>query len=200
MPIDPLKLYFWSLPMSSKQNLPPASIFRLALFALLGVALLASGAFQSISAYPSPAAMGHLGDALTALWSSIGFISGVVLLITGLALQVPSSYLLRRRWQRRQALGGRGNPGNAVFASPAGHRPPKEYEFGPQPGAEDYRFDSGTDDIGPYAAGSVGPMDGYPNSYEQERSGGHVRGRGNGYGRSGDHARFEQRRWAGSSR
>jgi hypothetical protein len=122
------------------------------------------------------------------------------MLITGLVLLVPSSYLLRRRWQRRQALGGRANGGNTVFVAHSGRRPPEEYDFGPQSQAEDYRFDGGIDQIDSYAGDSVGRIDAYGNGYEDQRGGGRDRGRGNGYGRARDHARFEQRRWAGSSR
>lgn len=184
--------------MTSNQNSPPASIFRPAVFTVLGVALLACGAFQSITAYPSPAALTHLGDALSALWSSIGFVLGLTLLIGGLLLLVPSSYLLRLRWQRRQAIGVRAHGRSAVFAASAGRRPPEDYEFGPQFPAEDYRYDGGTDPIDSYTGDPDGPIDGY--GYEDERSGGRDRGRSNGHGRSREHARFEQRRWAGSSR
>lgn len=168
--------------MNSTPTTSPTSIVRPILFILLGVALLMYGAFQSISAYPGPAAMTRLVDALPTIWSSIGFILGLALLPTGLVLLVSSAFWLRRRMLYRRAFSEERYSHQARASSvPPSHHPGAEYDSEPHPGHDDgYGEEPEAYDDG-Y---------GYDNGYEPSPN----------RRRHRERARFEPRRWAGSAR
>jgi hypothetical protein len=182
--------------MNSTQSSFPASIFRPLAFALLGMALLASGLYQSVNAYPDPLTLSHLGEALTAMWAAIGFLAGLAMLLIGLALLAPSVYLLRRRWQRRQGPSGyiADRKTRQISAPATDRRSQDDCEFEDHPGG-DYRFGP-AEDLDPYRGNHGGPPDEYEDRYEDGR-GDHF---DNGRGRARNHGRFDQRRWAETSR
>ena len=168
--------------MNSRPSSSPASILRPVVLTLLAVALLAVGIFQSLSAYPGPAALSRLADTLPTIWSNIGFVIGLILLSMGMLLLIGSAFWLRQRLLRPRVL-----PNGQVFHSsrassgPAVHHSAEEYDFEPHLG-EDERFDQEPE----MYERSYGH--GYDNGYEPSRR------------RSRDRARFEPRRWAGSPR
>jgi hypothetical protein len=188
--------------MTANTGSTPASIFRPLVFALLAVALLACGVFQSVSAYPGPAALNRLVDALSAAWAAMGFLAGLTMLLVGLVLLTASVYRLRRLG--RPALSShRGSQDPRGSSSPPpGHRPGEEFQFEPHPDDDD-RFAPGQEPDpyeGDYQGDYRGPGDRYGdecvNGYAHPNDNGHDPGRR----RSRDRARFEQRRWAGAPR
>ena len=129
-------------------------IFLNFILAILGIAFTAFGLIHSTRSYPGPVAFARLAAAMPALWAVSSFALGILALLVGLVLLVPTLWRLRRG----QAKG----PVASAPRSPFGQRPVRgrrDDDFDEDPEAfddDDYRGGAGSGYASPYGGGFDG--------------------------------------------
>ena len=129
-------------------------IFFNFILAILGIAFTAFGLIHSTRSYPGPLVFAHLAAAMPAVWAVSSFAVGILALLFGLVLLVPTLWRLRRS-QAKQPV----TPGPR---SPFGDRPMRgrrDDDFDEDPDAfddDDYRGGAGSGYASPYGGGFDG--------------------------------------------